>query len=764
MKCKILVILLALTTVSAVFSQQLIPIQDKNGNKLLLQVNQQTGSTHRVYGELPNIKSYGFQWSDLNLMSVETLSKKFFSDYAGILRIDPAQLKLRKAETDGKMWFISYDQSINGVPDYGNEIGYTVNQSGDIVALGADAYQNISTISTTPKVTKSKAEEIAKRAFGFDSTVTEKGCELIIYPKEEKDTTFFYLTWEITLFRAYPLQEIIYFVDARNGEIVEQKNNIREGGFSGQVTGSYWPVHKYDTPVQASFKTTHIKVWNNLGQVVWEGDSNENGNYSTGSFAYTWYFIQFPLENEWVQVRDSSANPRGPIAQAKGPYTPPAVVNHDWGTTDGTNLRWHASVMHDYFKNTFNYTGMDYQIGAYINCGEYTNGAANGTDILFGIQDGQQWARSSDVIYHEYTHNVIYHIYGGWIGDPNEYFTQASAMDEGLADYFACTKNNDPNQAEDVGVNRNLNNNYTWDSTRGAHWNGQVIGSACWDLRQSVGQSIADNLFFKALQVTPHARTISDFEYNVFVVDNNYYNHSHTSQIYQAFAGHGITIPALVVSISGPTYLNGNQLGTYTATASGGIPPYSYQWEKLDVGDGGSYATATLSSPISPNRPLVNTWYPIGTNSPTVSTSNPAGLDFELKCVVTGATNISVTSNILYVNVGEGEPVPKLQSDQGVQVAKLLPVEFSIRSYPNPFNPSATISYELPTDGFVRLSIFDVLGREVETLVNEVKPAGFYDVTFDASNLPSGIYFARIYVTSNEGKPFVQTIKMVLAK
>jgi len=66
------------------------------------------------------------------------------------------------------------------------------------------------------------------------------------------------------------------------------------------------------------------------------------------------------------------------------------------------------------------------------------------------------------------------------------------------------------------------------------------------------------------------------------------------------------------------------------------------------------------------------------------------------------------------------------------------------QNYPNPFNPSTMISYQLPINSFVNLRVFDILGREVATLVNEQKPAGNYEMKFDASNLASGVYLYKL--------------------
>lgn len=81
------------------------------------------------------------------------------------------------------------------------------------------------------------------------------------------------------------------------------------------------------------------------------------------------------------------------------------------------------------------------------------------------------------------------------------------------------------------------------------------------------------------------------------------------------------------------------------------------------------------------------------------------------------------------------------------------------QNYPNPFNPSTNISFSVPSNGFVKLKVFDITGREVATLINESKTSGEYSVRFDARNLASGIYIYRIQFSGN-----VITKKMTLIK
>ena len=81
------------------------------------------------------------------------------------------------------------------------------------------------------------------------------------------------------------------------------------------------------------------------------------------------------------------------------------------------------------------------------------------------------------------------------------------------------------------------------------------------------------------------------------------------------------------------------------------------------------------------------------------------------------------------------------------------------QNYPNPFNAATTIRYELPQDGVVTLKIYDILGQEVASILNEFKTANWYEVDFSAIGLPSGVYFYRLQSGS-----FVETKKMVLLK
>ena len=81
------------------------------------------------------------------------------------------------------------------------------------------------------------------------------------------------------------------------------------------------------------------------------------------------------------------------------------------------------------------------------------------------------------------------------------------------------------------------------------------------------------------------------------------------------------------------------------------------------------------------------------------------------------------------------------------------------QNYPNPFNPTTTITYTIPRAGVISMKIFDILGREVTSLVNDYKLAGQYSIVFDGSNLTSGVYVYQL-----KANDYVASQKLVLLK
>lgn len=120
----------------------------------------------------------------------------------------------------------------------------------------------------------------------------------------------------------------------------------------------------------------------------------------------------------------------------------------------------------------------------------------------------------------------------------------------------------------------------------------------------------------------------------------------------------------------------------------------------------------------------------------------------------------STPSNQVTAYVYWPQEFQKKNPDKSIEQAGLNEPEYYLcQNYPNPFNPSTTISYRIKEAGLVNITVYDVLGRNVKTLVNEFKAKGNYNITFNADKLAGGIYFYRIIVNN-----YVQMNKMNLLK
>ena len=142
-----------------------------------------------------------------------------------------------------------------------------------------------------------------------------------------------------------------------------------------------------------------------------------------------------------------------------------------------------------------------------------------------------------------------------------------------------------------------------------------------------------------------------------------------------------------------------------------------------------------------------------GSNWALQYTSTTAGVIYHMSRARTGSVIFAVKSNGTIVRYG-----PPLTGI--TPIGNITPTQYNLsQNYPNPFNPTTKINYSLPKSGLVTLKIYNILGQEVNTLVNEVKSAGVYSVDFNASNLSSGIYFYTI-----KSGDFTDVKKMSLIK
>ncbi len=204
-----------------------------------------------------------------------------------------------------------------------------------------------------------------------------------------------------------------------------------------------------------------------------------------------------------------------------------------------------------------------------------------------------------------------------------------------------------------------------------------------------------------------------------------------------------------IVTLYGPSCIREGSTGHYTSSLTGGKPPYLYAWQFYRTCDGA-------------RAPECNAWNGIGTTE-AVDFGGHNGEDFKIRLRVTDSSSparssFSSEQDVQIRSSTEGacpsEPAGKESSDTGetlVSDADLLEADQDIpetyalqQNFPNPFNPSTEILFDLPEDAMVSLVVYDVLGREVARLVQEELRAGTHRVRFDARNLPSGVYFYRI--------------------
>jgi hypothetical protein len=226
-----------------------------------------------------------------------------------------------------------------------------------------------------------------------------------------------------------------------------------------------------------------------------------------------------------------------------------------------------------------------------------------------------------------------------------------------------------------------------------------------------------------------------------------------------------------ITQTSATTTLNGRALGQTAVTLNGAsavpveLVAFTATANRLPAGGGFNadlhWSTATEVNNygfdverrlINSQSSTVNNWTKIGFVEGSGASNSMHSYSY---------TDASVSSGTYVYRLKQIDNNGTYKYSSEVEITIVVPKVVALnQNYPNPFNPTTTITFTLAQDGFTTLKIYDVLGREVTTLVNgEMKSGMVNTVSFNASKLSSGVYFSRL-----KAGPFVSTKKLILIK
>jgi photosystem II stability/assembly factor-like uncharacterized protein len=219
-------------------------------------------------------------------------------------------------------------------------------------------------------------------------------------------------------------------------------------------------------------------------------------------------------------------------------------------------------------------------------------------------------------------------------------------------------------------------------------------------------------------------------------------------------------LPVFAFAVGGANFLG---YDIFVATSSGGVyysPDNGSDWSAVDSGLTGLNIISLAAGPASGGGTVLFAGTDAGqiyltTNNGTSWSESDSGLS------ATTVATLFVNGQYVYAGTDSGvwrRPISQVTSVR--KTSKPIPRAFALQqNYPNPFNPVTIINYELPKAAFVHVSVYNIIGQEIRTVVNQYQQPGQKSVRFDGSSLPSGIYFYKITAGS-----FTSVKKMMLIK
>ncbi|MEN6395683.1 MAG: hypothetical protein ABFC78_04285 [Methanoregula sp.] len=373
--------------------------------------------------------------------------KKFLKEHQEIFEIEPQDLKLVSARNINNRWYVKYGQYYNGIPVYDAVVSLESSENGRVHSYAANYHPDIR-VPTEPKVNLKEAVDTAKKTYPEKDArgLKKKESILIIFPENAEGKVIHHLAWKFLLAgeQTDPEIEKYFIVDAIDGSIIQSYTARFPGAqVTGTVNGEIYPANPTDTVTEMPLRHEYVDI-----DYAGTTTTTNTGSY-TEHVPWYWSLLfskhaTFKLEGPYARVQNNNGTD---YTETRNCDTN-SPCNLTWTATDRDhiNLFYHMNLYHDWLKNELGYAWVNLDGTSRFNARvNYTfSNAYAGDPMTFGINN---YARSSDVIYHECTHNILCHEYGDYIGWPDS-TSEAYAMDEGFADYFACRFTNSSIQGE----------------------------------------------------------------------------------------------------------------------------------------------------------------------------------------------------------------------------------------------------------------------------------------------------------------------------
>ena len=694
--------------------------------------------------------------------SPEKAAERFLANHREIIDIPGDETKLITAsvETVPGGSHVRMIQTYKGVPVFGAEVVISMNEANEISAVLNGTKEAISLPSISPELTAGDAIRYAKDYLQVKGKILDGKEESSLMLFETENNTY-RLAYRVTMICADPMGDWEVFVDATTGTILRAEDRF---AMYGRVQGegyAYLP-----DPLSKARKQYGHTGYHDQNDADSDSLTAQRTRVTLDSITFDngIYFLQGP----YCTVTDIE-NPADPEFYTASTADGFKFTRSEDGF-EAVNAYYHAATAYRYVESIgFSLTKLaQLRIDPHgFNGEDNSHYSPSGNWISFG-EGGVDDAEDAEVIWHEYAHAIQFAIIPTWGGG------ETKALGEGFADYWAASYSRSLGNWSQTDLQHDWlfvwdGHNTFWDGRilndqrtypfgyLGPHDAGQIWSSALIGIWNDLGKEVTDRLVLKSQYYLGYGTTASDAARAILQADRDLYAGAHIRTLVywlgsvKSFFDPAEEIP--VITHTPPAESSSRQesfLVRATVISNAGLIPEA---TKLFWVRSGSDSGSTVMTPIQESSDFVAQipgngfqgkieYYIAATDSNGVTTTSPQG-----------APQVLHSFEVMGAPSGE------------------LPLAFSLdQNFPNPFNPATTIPFSLASDSRVTLRIYDVIGREIVTIVDEDLPRGNHTRMWNGTNalgehLSSGTYLYRLEAVSVEGsRSFTNLRKMMLLR